>query len=349
LKVLIIGGTGFISSNIVKILLAMNHNVSTFTRGNSPNPFAEDKRVKIFKGDRNDKKHLEEIAGNNYDVVIDMIAYEPINSLTSFEAFAGKIGRFIHCSTISVYMISNEVQCPVTEDQDKGKVMPFFARNPFGMDYGINKRMCEEFLWSVHKENHFPVTTVRPPYVCGPNDPAKRDYFWIERILDGKPLLVPGCGEYATQLMFVEDLAKTVVDIMENQNTIGNSYNVASEEIFSLNEYLERLAKLLNRKIEIVNVDQNVFDRLPFSISKSGDVFPFNTRRTAIFSLEKIKNTISYNSTPFVIWMNKTIKWFTENYTDHSYGYENREKEIRFIEKWKKQKKEFIRAVKNEN
>jgi nucleoside-diphosphate-sugar epimerase len=262
-----------------------------------------------------------------------------------YEVCLGKVGRFIHCSTVSVYMISHDVQCPITEDQTNGKIMPFFPRNPFGRDYGIQKRECEKFLWNVHNEKTFPVTTIRPPYVCGPGDRAKRDYFWIERILDGKPLLVPGSGDFATQTVFVNDLARAFVDLLEYQETIGQAFNVASEEIFSLNDYLRKLAQLLKKEIELVHVDQDIFDGLPFSYSNLGDVFPFNTRRTAIFNLEKIKSAIGFESTNFNFWMTKTIEWFLHEYRGHSTGYEFRNDEVRFAEFWKKSFSAFSKDV----
>lgn len=336
MKVLVIGGTGFISSKLVEVLVQRNHSVSILNRGKSKNIFENDKRIKIFYGDRNDKGILRGItSAKKYDAVYDMIAYEPADSINAFEAFKGIIGRFIHCSTVSVYMISNEVQCPITEDKYNGEIMPYFARNPFGMDYGIKKRECENYLWNVHDEKLFPVTTIRPPYVCGPGDPAKRDFFWIERIMDGGPLLVPCSGHFATQTVFVDDLARAFADLLEYPGTIGNSFNVASEEIFSLNDYLIKLSALLKKEIGIVHMDQNVFDKLPISFSNSGDVFTFNTRRTAVFSIDKIKSATNFSSTPFDVWMPRTIDWFLNSYNGNSVGYEKRMDEIKIAADWK--------------
>jgi len=92
---------------------------------------------------------------------------------------------------------------------------------------------------------------------------------------------------------------------------------------------------LLNKSPEMVHVDQEVFDRLPISNHSGGDVFPFNTRRTAIFSLVRIKRDLDFRSTPFTAWMLKTIEWFTQNQTDHSFGYENREWEIQYLSKYR--------------
>lgn len=335
MNVLIIGGTGFISTKITEFLLNKGFEITMLNRGITENKFAHHDKVKIFRGDRNDIKILNQIIdAKKYDAVYDMVAYEPDDSETVYQVFKGKIRRFIHCSTVSVYMISNEVSCPITEDQTEGAIMPHFQRNPFGMDYGIKKRECEKFLWKVHDDKIFPVTTVRPPYVCGPGDPARRDYFWIERIMDGNPLLVPGSGDFATQTIWVDDLARAFVDLLDHKGTIGEAFNAAGDEIFSLNDYLRRLARLLKKEIKLAHIDQQVFDKLPISHSEEGDVFTFNTRRTAVFSTDKIKSAIGFKSTPFEEWMPRTIDYFLNEHTKHSSGYENREEEIEIAIEW---------------
>jgi nucleoside-diphosphate-sugar epimerase len=340
MNILILGGTGFISSRLVQHLLDSGCRVTTFTRGIAKIEAAKSDKLEHVYGDRRNEADLKQaLRHRTFDVVYDMVAYEPEESQLAVKVFRGKIGRFIHCSTISVYMVSSEVQCPITEDQDKAPVMEFWPRNPFGMDYGIKKRQCEEILWKAHDEKRFPVTVLRPTFVSGPNDPAKRDFFWIERILDGEPLLIPGSGDFAFQQVYVDDVARTFAKLLLYSSSIGNSYNVVAEEIFSLNDYLQALCRLLDRRPEFVHVDQEIFDRLPFSAHPHGDVFPFNTRRTTIFSLEKIKTDTIYWTTPFKEWMPATIDWFTKAYRGHSIGYERRREELAFVERWKRAQK----------
>ena len=150
-----------------------------------------------------------------YDVIYDMVAYEPAQSELSASVFYGCTGHFIHCSTVSVYMISDQVQCPVTEDQAGRARMKHWPENPFGMDYGIGKRACEEILWKKHNAKDFPVTILRPTFVSGPNDPARRDFFWAERILDGQPIPVPGCGDFCFQNVYVGDVARVLADLAD--------------------------------------------------------------------------------------------------------------------------------------
>lgn len=334
MNILIIGGTGFISSRLVQKLLLSGFKIIVYTRGKSKKKIQGNPNLIYETGDRSDEKKLRELISiYKPDAVYDMIAYYPEESELMVKIFKGKVARFVHCSTISVYMISNNIHCPVTEDQDNGEIMDYWERNPFGMSYGINKRKCEDVLWKAHDKKDFPVSIIRPTFVCGPNDPSGRDFFWIERIMDEKPILVPGSGDFTFQNVFVDDVAQAFHDILRYEESIGEAYNVAAEEIFSLNAYIQAISKLLNKKPELVHIDQEVFDELPLSRNSYGDVFPFNTRRSAVFSLDKIKRDLNYKSTPFKIWMRKTIDWYLSEFKEHSLGYDSREEEIDIIKK----------------
>ena len=353
MKILVIGGTGFISSRLVDFLHEAGHDVSTLNRGRST--ARTNGGIERLHADRHDESRIRKLlSGRRFDVVYDMVAYTPEETGTMVRLLDGLVERFIHCSTISVYMVSDRVQCPVTEDQDKLPLMPFDPQNAFGMDYGILKRQCEDVLWTAHEEGRFHVSMLRPPFACGPNDPTIRDLFWIERILDGGPLLVPGCGDFAFQHVFVDDVARAFAQLLDRPETVGRAYNVAADEIFTLNDYLGKLGRLLAKgqarsggqrpgsqdssraaDPEIIHVPQAVFDRQPFSSSPRGDVFPFNTRRTAILSLDAIRRDLSYRSTPFDTWMPATIEWYRNHCDRRSHGYEFRQDEIAFAQEWK--------------
>lgn len=332
MNILIIGGTGFLSSRIAEKLLSKGHNITLLVRGKTKTKFVGSKNLSLVYGDRNDKRILAElIFKHKFDIVYDMIAYTENDSQTAIDVFNNKIGRFIHCSTISVYMLASEVKIPVTEEQINLPLMEPFHRSPFGWDYGVNKIKCEDVLWRNHSDRSFPVSILRPTYISGPGDPAKRDYFWIERILDGNPLLVPGDGKFKFQEVFIEDAADAFCKVIETDKSIGEAYNVSGEEVFTLNEYLKKLMQLLDRNVEIFHLDQAKFDKLEISYSNEGDVFTFNTRRDAVFSLEKIKDHLNYKTTAFNDYMSTTINWFLKNYNGHSCGYSKREEELKTI------------------
>ncbi len=333
MNLFMIGGTGFISGRLVQMLLDDGHRVTIFTRGRTEATFEGADRLEHIHGDRSSAASLESaLQGRTFDAAYDMIAYGAEHSRVAVDALQGHVGRFIHCSTISVYMISDEATCPITEEQDELPVMKHWPRNPFGMDYGIQKRECEQVLWNAHGDD-FPVTTLRPTFVCGPADKTARDYFWIQRILDGRPLLVPGSGDHAFQQIYVDDAARAFADVLKHDATAGEAYNVAGEDIYSLNDYLRRLATLLGRDVDLVSLEQDLFDDLPISTNPRGDVFPFNTRRTSVFSLDKVKRDTGYVSTSFEDWMQDTIDWYLGSFDGDSLGYERRSEELEVIEK----------------
>lgn len=332
MNILLIGGTGFISSRLTEKLLSKGHKLTLLNRGKTKNELSDISSVSFVFADRNNKNVLSELASKKkFDVVYDMIAYDANDSQTAVDTFKNKIGRFIHCSTISVYMLAEEVKLPVTEDQINLELMKEFKRSPFGWDYGINKIKCENILWKNHDVKSFPVSMLRPTYVSGPKDPARRDWFWIERILDGKPLLVPGDGNFKFQQVYIEDASDAFCKVIETDKSIGEAYNVAGEETLTLNEYLNKLMKLLNRSVEVHHLDQQTFDNLEISYSPEGDVFTFNTRRDAVFSLNKIKDHLGYTTTSFDEYMKITIDWFLNVHKHHSSGYARRDEEIKII------------------
>jgi nucleoside-diphosphate-sugar epimerase len=146
------------------------------------------------------------------------------------------------------------------------------------------------------------------------------------------PCLYQEVGGHKFQHIYIEDCAEIFCLAIETDISIGQAYNAASEEIFTLNSYLNALGKILNREVELVHMDQVEFDKLGISSSRKGDVFPFNTRRDTVFSLDKTKADLKFRSTPFNEWMPGTIKWYLEVDKKPSVGYEYRKEELKIIE-----------------
>jgi nucleoside-diphosphate-sugar epimerase len=326
MNVLVIGGTGFISGRLVDFLLDDGHTVTTLTRrgGGKARP-----GLAHVAGDRNDRSVRNHLLRNtDFDAVFDMVAYEPEDSRVAVEAFRGRVPRFIHCSTISVYMVSADIRCPITLDQDTLPPNGPQDRNPFGFDYGLKKRACEDVLWSAHDASNFAVTMLRPTFVSGPGDPVARDAFWIARMLDGGPLLVPGSGDHLFQQVFVDDVARLFARALTAEASVGRAYNVASEEAYTLNDYLARLARLLDMSPEIVHIGHAHFDALDVSRYPNADIFPFDSRRQATFDLTDTMRDLDFRSTPFDKWMNETVEWYRDRLPGATFGYERREREI---------------------
>src|SRR4051812_38350889 len=105
LNALIVGGTGLISTGIVKHLLARGAQVSMYNRGRRERAFADGVRQII-----GDRSHLEEFvatfAGQRFDVVYDMICFSPMEAEASVAAFSGRCAQFVFCSTVCTYDVN---------------------------------------------------------------------------------------------------------------------------------------------------------------------------------------------------------------------------------------------------
>src|SRR5438552_19075533 len=102
MNVLLIGGTGLISTGITKHLLAGEAKVPMCNRGRREATLRAD--VETIHGDRSEFAAFERaFADRRYDVVIDMICFTPEQAQSDVRAFTGRCEHFIFCSTVCTY------------------------------------------------------------------------------------------------------------------------------------------------------------------------------------------------------------------------------------------------------
>jgi nucleoside-diphosphate-sugar epimerase len=181
MRVLVIGGSGNISREIVRALLRHGHEAIVFNRGKHRDPQPEGARV--VHGDRRDREAFETTARSlEPEAVIDMISYSPEDAASAVKAFAGRVRHFIHCSTVMTY--GPPVPQPICDEQG-----PLGARTP----YGQAKNAADALLLREYAERGFPVTIIKPSYTFGPGIPLHRmigdDGNWIDRTRKQKPVL----------------------------------------------------------------------------------------------------------------------------------------------------------------
>ena len=203
MKVCILGGTGNISTSIVRKLLAEGHDVTIFNRGqHAPTP----EGVRLIQGDRYQRQAFEDrMNAETFDAVIDMICFTAEDARSSLRAFR-EVGHFVMCSTVCTYGIESD-WLPVTEDHP---LRPITA-------YGRHKAAADAvFLQAYYREN-FPVTIIKPSTTYGPQQGLIRqiswDYSWMDRIRKGKPILICGDGNALHQFLHVDDAALAFVAI----------------------------------------------------------------------------------------------------------------------------------------
>ncbi len=230
LKILVLGGTGFIGPHMVKEALRRGHEVELFNRGRTNNELFPD--LKLYKGDRDGG--LEALEGGEWDVVIDNSGYVPRHVEDSARMLAPIASHYLYISTISVY--GDMSSLPIDEDSPVGTLEDETVEEVTGETYGPLKALCEARVLSEVGADRS--TILRPTYICGPGDRTDRYTYWPVRTLQGGDMLWPGTPDDDIQIIDVRDLANFTIDCVEQK--IAGTYNtVTPAGTFKMGDLLE--------------------------------------------------------------------------------------------------------------
>lgn len=244
MRVLVIGGTGLISTGIVKHLLARGADVTVFNRGQRAPP---PPNVKLSKGDRGNFAEFEKrFESERFDAVIDMVCFNAEQAESAVRAFGGRCEQFIFCSTVCTYGVKSPPQVLVDET---------FPQEPIS-GYGKGKVACEQVFRRAHDAKRFNATIIRPSSTYGPGnsliDQLEFSPAAWDRIERGLPVLCAGDGLGLWQSTHRDDCGKLFAYAALNPRTYGQDYNATREEVFTWREYYRQAAAALGRKARLV-------------------------------------------------------------------------------------------------
>lgn len=235
LRLLILGGTGFLGPKTVEVALARGHQVTVFNRGKTEKriPFGFEGVLHLY-GNRDPNlpaddardpggallhpdarpKGLEELEGKGFDVVIDNSGYYPRMVKASAELLAPRSGFYVFISSISAYATNDAVGAD--EDRPLATLAdPTVEKMGDGFaNYGGLKVLCEQAAQAA-----FPgrCAVVRPGYIVGPGDSTDRFTYWPVRIARGGAVALPGSPDDPLQWIDVRDLAEFLVTLAEGK------------------------------------------------------------------------------------------------------------------------------------
>lgn len=246
MRVLVIGGTGLISTAIVNRLLEKGHDPVLFNRGESPSRIHES--VRTIQGDRQDfEGFARAMNGVEVDAVIDMLTFDAPTAEHAVSVFQGPVSHYLFCSTVCVYG-GPLTTIPAREDEPRTPVSA----------YGQKKVEAEDAFMAANAQDGFPVTLFRPSHCYGPGQPLLDiwgyDASLVPRLREGKPILVAGDGHGLWQPGHVNDVAKGFVGALGRPSVIGKPYNIVGDEIMTWRRFHERMAEAIGVEANIVTM-----------------------------------------------------------------------------------------------
>jgi 2'-hydroxyisoflavone reductase len=313
LKILILGGTGFIGPNQVRYALARGHEVTIFNRGRQkeawPGPVEE------LLGDRN-TGDLKALQGRTWDVCIDNPTTLPFWVRDAAKVLQGKVRQYIFVSTISVYA-ANDAPADETAAlaaykgaDPMAETQATVAKNP-GL-YGQLKAISE--AEARRQFGEAATTIVRPGLIVGPGDETDRFSYWPVRLANpggrwGPQVLAPGDGTDPVQFIDARDLAEWIVRLAES-GTAG-TFNATGKPI-AMKAFLGGVAAGVHAQPKITWVSTrfledhkvNAWSDQPVWVPGQGETAGFHHRSIA----RALKAGLTFR--PLPLTAGDTLAWF---------------------------------------
>lgn len=249
MKVLFIGGTGIISTNVSRLALQQGIELTLLNRGqqNVDLPGA-----RWLQGDFHDLSAMQELLTHeSFDVVVDWIAFTPANIQHDLDLFRDRVGQFVFISSASAY------QKPPTDILIRESTP---LHNPF-WQYSRDKIACEELLMQNYRDAGFPVTIVRPSHTYDRLLPipvgATRNSTMLARMRRGLPVIVPGDGTSLWALTHSRDFAIGFLGLLGHPRALGQAFHITSDELLTWNHIYEAIASALGVQANLVHISSD--------------------------------------------------------------------------------------------
>jgi nucleoside-diphosphate-sugar epimerase len=252
MKVLVTGGNRYIGLDLVFELARRGHDVTVVNSHVAPLPDG----ARRIHADRRIPGEFEKVLGpyrDAFDVVFDNTAFVPTDIEPMVELFRGRVRHYVFTSSQAVYRRSF-VQ-PLKED--------FRRHAPDDTDprkaYGVGKVQIEDLLQNEWRRNGFPATSLRVGHTLGPRSPQPtRDPAFFARLEAGRPILIPGEGFAAMQLVHINDVARFMASLVGNERVRGEAYNVSGAEVTSIVGVVHLIAKAMGVQARVVEVPMEI-------------------------------------------------------------------------------------------
>ena len=301
MKILMIGGTGNISTAASKRLIEQGHDL--YLLNNDTNAKNAIKGATILFGDINDEDKVKSLIENHtFDVIVDWIVFVPENAQRDIRLFTGKTSQYIYISSSSAYQkpVKNYL---ITEETP--------LENPY-WDMSRNKIACEKLFMEEYKKEGFPITIVRPSLTYGdmiipyPLTNWHKPWVLIDRMRKGKRIIVPGDGTSLWEITHNSDFAKGIIGLMGKQKAIGEAFHITSGEVLTWDIVVNQIAEVLGVEPQITHISSEFI--IAFKPDEIGNLYG-DKIVSVVFDNSKLKGIVpDFKATmPFKEGIAKTI------------------------------------------
>ena len=233
MKILITGGTVFVSRFAADYFVKQGHEVWVMNRNTRP----QVPGVHLIEADRN--QIGDKLRDHSFDAVIAVNDYTKDDVEKLVNALV-RIKDFIFISSSAVY--PETLPQPFTEEQKCGP-------NSIWGAYGLNKLEAENWL----RQNVPQAYILRPPYLYGPMENVYRSPFVFECAEENRPFFLPTDGEEKLQFFHVEDLCR-FMELLLTKKPQERIYNVGNPETVSIREWVKFCYDAVGAPLETVCV-----------------------------------------------------------------------------------------------
>ncbi|HEX3094995.1 MAG TPA: NAD-dependent epimerase/dehydratase family protein [Candidatus Angelobacter sp.] len=315
MKILLIGGSGFIGPFTAAALQKDGHHVTIFHRGKTSPPQGTEEIL----GDRQFlQDHQPEFRRQKFDVVIDFVLSSGRQAQQLMDTFRGIAGRVVGLSSMDVYRAwgvfynaepGGLQELPLTEDSELRTSRNTYppealkrAQAIYGwLDAEYDKIPVEQAVLSDPK---LPGTILRLPMIYGPGDPAHRFHPILKRIDDHRKQIIfaDDVAPLRTPRGYVEDVSAAVALAAISPQSAGRIYNVCESESFGELDWARKIATATNWTGEFVV--------LPHDSTPKHLLWPGNTAQHVVGSSERIRKELGYRELlPREEAIRRTIEW----------------------------------------
>jgi nucleoside-diphosphate-sugar epimerase len=319
MRILLIGGNGFIGRFTVAALKQQGHTLALFHRGTAAVPDGVD----AIRGDRNQlsgsAQALKRFAP---DVVIDLVISSGPQAEELMTTFRGATGRVVMLSSMDVYRAigislgtdSGPLQeLPLTEESELRRTLHPYPpeqlqalRTIFSWATDDYDKIPAERI--VMNDPQLPGTVLRLPMVYGPGDPLHRFYPVVKRIADGRRQIIfpETMAAWHTPRGYVENVAAAIALAATDGRATGRIYNVCEEPSFSELQWARKIAAEMGWDGEFVV--------LPVEKTPPHLIRPGNAAQHWTASSARIRAELGYEE-PIAIEeaIRRTVRWEREH------------------------------------